>query len=82
MDDTVKELQGATSSNTPPTAEDYQQAETEIQLRSQKQSSPEDYKLLAPGKPVSPSSRLFTLAPVLNLTSGLIRWSAQTVGGC
>ncbi|KAK0131217.1 hypothetical protein N1851_034083 [Merluccius polli] len=73
MDDTVKELQGVTLSSPPPTAEDYQQAETEILLRSQKQSFPEDYQLLAGGKPVSPSSRLRTLAPILDSTSGLIR---------
>lgn len=80
MDDTVKELQGATSSSTLFTAEDYQQAEKENVLRSQKQSFPEDYKLLATEKPVSPSSCLLTLASVLDSTSGLIRVGGQLRG--
>ena len=73
LEDSVTELQGATPSGTPLTAEDYQRAETEILLRAQKQSFPDDYKLLAGGKPVTPSSRLLTLSPVLDSTSGLIR---------
>lgn len=73
MDDTIKELQGATSSSTSPTAEEYQQAETKVLQLAQKQSFPEDYKLLAAGKSVSRSSRLLTLASVLDQTSGLIR---------
>lgn len=56
LEDTVQELQGATRLSTPPTAEDYQQVETKILLRSQKQSFPEDYKFLAGGKLVSPST--------------------------
>lgn len=73
IDATVKELQGVSSPSTPPTAENYQHAETQILLRSQKQSFPEDYKALLAGKPVCSSSRLLTLAPVLDSTSGLIR---------
>lgn len=77
IDDSVKELQRATSSSTSPTAEEYQQAEIKVLQRAQKQSFPEDYKLLATGKSVSPSSRLLTLAPVLDQTSGLIRADGQ-----
>ena len=73
LEDTVTELQGAPPSGTPCTAEDYQRAETEILLRAQRQSFPDDYKLLVGGKPVPPSSRLRTLSPVLDSTSGLIR---------
>ena len=56
MDVTAKEIQGVTSSSTSPTAEEYQQAETRVLQQAQKQSFPEDYKLFAAGKSISPSS--------------------------
>ncbi|KAK3544058.1 hypothetical protein QTP86_000868 [Hemibagrus guttatus] len=62
---------------TPPEAEDYPQAEVHILKRVQQESFPEDYKLLRMGKSVSSRSRLVTLAPEMDLSSGLIR-----VGGC
>lgn len=77
MEETIAELQRVTSSSAPPMAEDYQQAESQILLRAQRQSFPEDYKALATGKPVSPTSRLLTLAPTLDPTSGLIRVGGQ-----
>lgn len=60
-----------TSSSTPPAAEEYYQVEIKVLQRAQKQSFPEDYKLLVAGKSVSPSSCLLTLAPVLDQTSVL-----------
>lgn len=77
LEDTVTALQGATLSGSPLTAEDYQRVEIEILLRAQKQSFPDDYKLLVGGKPVAPSSRLLTLSPVLDSASGLIRVGGQ-----
>lgn len=77
IDDTVEELQRATSSSTSPTAEVFQQAEIKVLQRAQKQSFSEDYKLLVTGISVSPSSRLLTLAPVLNQTSGLMRMGGR-----
>lgn len=77
VEKTVAELQRVTSSSAPPMAEEYQQAEHQIFLRAQWQSFPEDYKALAAGRPVSPTSWLLTLAPTLDLTSGLIRVGGQ-----
>lgn len=51
--------------------------ETKVLQLAQKQSFPEDSKLLAAGKSVSPSSRLLTLTLVLDQTSGLIRVGGQ-----
>lgn len=73
VENMAKELKGAPSPAQPLTAEDCRQAELKVLQQAQQQSFPEDYKLLAAGKPVSPSSRLRTLAPVLDQTSGLIR---------
>lgn len=72
-EETVAKLQRVISSSAPPTNEGYREAESQILLQAQRQSFPEDYKALATGKPMSPTSRLLTLAPTLNLTSGLIR---------
>lgn len=67
---TVAELQGVTSSSKH---QENQQAEGQLLLQAQRPSFPEDYKALAAGKPVSPTSCLLTLAPILDFISGLIR---------
>ncbi|KAG1926322.1 guanine nucleotide-binding protein G(I)/G(S)/G(O) subunit gamma-2 [Pimephales promelas] len=73
LDATAQEILGQTPSNSLPNAEEYKQAEIVILQRAQQQSFPEDYKLLAAGKPVSPGSRLLTLAPELDKSTDLIR---------
>ncbi|XP_067260302.1 uncharacterized protein [Chanodichthys erythropterus] len=66
LDVTVRNLQA-------PGATDYGQAETHVLKRVQQESFPEDYHLLESGKSVKPSSRLVTLAPEMDPSSGLIR---------
>ncbi|KAK3553792.1 hypothetical protein QTP70_012166 [Hemibagrus guttatus] len=73
LDATALELQAGLAPGTPPEAEDYRQAEVHILRRVQQESFPEDYKLLRMGKSVSSRSRLVTLAPEMDLSSGLIR---------
>ena len=73
MDATVQGLNGQTLASSPPTAEEYHQAEMIVLQRAQQQSFPEDYKLLKAGKPVSSGSRLLTLAPEIDQSSDLIR---------
>lgn len=72
----AQELHGQSSlssSDSPLTAEEYQQAEIAVLRQAQQQSFPEDYRLLSEGKPVLPRSRLLTLSPELDSASGLIR---------
>lgn len=73
IDATALEILGPNPSSSTPNAEEYQQAERIVLQRAQRQSFPEDYKLLAAGKPVSPGSRLLTLAPELDRSTDLIR---------
>ncbi len=77
LDVTAQELRNNLVPGTSPEAEDYRQAEVCILKQVQQESFPEDYKLLGTGKPVRSGSRLVTLAPEMDLSSGLIR-----VGGC
>ncbi|XP_024117356.1 uncharacterized protein LOC112138924, partial [Oryzias melastigma] len=72
----VLDLHASSSSDFPPSAEEYRQAENFILQQAQRESFPEDFKLLTAGKSVSSSSRLLTLSPELDKSSGLI-----TVGG-
>ncbi len=73
MDVTAKKLQTNLVPGTSPEAEDYRQAEVRILKQVQQESFPEDYNLLGTGKPVRSGSRLVTLAPEMDLSSGLIR---------
>ncbi|KAJ8359096.1 hypothetical protein SKAU_G00156210 [Synaphobranchus kaupii] len=73
MDATAQELNGQTPASSPPTAEEYQQAEMIVLQRAQQQSFPEDYKRLKAGKSVSSGSRLLTLAPEIDKSSDLMR---------
>lgn len=72
LDDTVRELQQNHRSSSP-TAEEYRHAEVIILQRAQQQSFPDDYRLLAAGKPVPTGSRLVTLAPEIDKSTALIR---------
>lgn len=76
----VQELQGQSSSDSTPDAKEYQQAETVVLLQAQQQSFPEDYKLLLDGKPISSKSRLLTLSPELDKSSGLIKVGGRLRG--
>ncbi|XP_023806317.1 SH3 and multiple ankyrin repeat domains protein 2 isoform X1 [Oryzias latipes] len=69
----VHALHASSPSDSPPIAEEYHQAEKLVIQQAQQESFPEDYKLLAAGKSVSSSSRLLTLSPELDQSSGLIR---------
>ncbi len=73
LDVTAKKLQTNLVPGTSPEAEDYRQAEVRILKQVQQESFPEDYNLLGTGKPVRSGSRLVTLAPEMDSTSGLIR---------
>lgn len=70
IDATAKELQPL---NSPPSAAEYQQAETTVFKRAQEQPFPDDHSLLSAGKPVLIRSRLLALAPEMDEASGLIR---------
>ncbi|XP_057688209.1 uncharacterized protein LOC130913548 [Corythoichthys intestinalis] len=69
----VQELQGQSSPGSSPSAREYQRAEREVLLQAQQQSFPEDFKLLSEGKPVLSKSRLLTLSPEMDRSSGLLR---------
>ncbi len=73
LDVTAKKLQTNLVPGTSPEAEDYRRAEVRILKQVQQESFPEDYNLLGTGKPVRSGSRLVTLAPEMDSTSGLIR---------
>ncbi|KAM9771400.1 uncharacterized protein ACBT44_004334 isoform 1-T1 [Syngnathus typhle] len=73
MDATARELHGQAPPIYSPTAEEYRQAEVLILQRAQKQSFPDDCAQLSAGKPVKTSSRLLTLAPVIDTSIDLIR---------
>lgn len=72
MDDTARELQ-QNLRNSPPTAEDYDQAEVVILQRAQQQSFPDEYRLLSAGKPVLSSICLVIPAPEMDKSMALIR---------
>ncbi|XP_077396826.1 uncharacterized protein LOC144033019 [Festucalex cinctus] len=72
MDATARELHGQAPSNYSPTAEEYREAEVLILHRAQKQSFPDDYAQLSSCKPVSASSRLLKLAPLIDTSTNLI----------
>ncbi|KAM9825435.1 uncharacterized protein ACBT44_006125 isoform 1-T1 [Syngnathus typhle] len=73
MDATARELHGQAPPIYSPTAEEYRQAEVLILQRAQKQSFPDDCAQLSAGRPVKTSSRLLTLAPVIDTSIDLIR---------
>ncbi|XP_073722599.1 uncharacterized protein [Misgurnus anguillicaudatus] len=73
LDMTAQELRAIHAPGTPPEAEDYRQAEINIVKQIQQESFPEDYKLLRTGKSVRSGSRLVTLAPEIDPSSGLLR---------
>ncbi|KAI2645574.1 Gamma-glutamyl phosphate reductase [Labeo rohita] len=57
----------------PPSAENYCDAETAILRQAQMESFKDDLACLQNQKPLLPSSRLLSLAPELDPTSGLVR---------
>ena len=70
---TVQELHGAATEESCANAEDYRQAERFLLSRAQRDSFPEELRLLKAGKPVQRSSRLLNLSPELDDTGELIR---------
>ena len=70
---TVQELHGAATEESCGTAEDYRQAERLLLSRAQRDSFPEELRLLKAGKPVQRSSRLLNLSPELDDGGELIR---------
>lgn len=72
LEATTQALHGA-ACDTSPTAEDYYNAEMALLRRAQLDSFPEEVTLLKAGKPISSTSRVLTLAPEYDQTSGLIR---------
>ncbi|KAL1249510.1 hypothetical protein QQF64_020515 [Cirrhinus molitorella] len=70
---TTQELRTNLVPGTPPVAEDYCQAEVRILQKVQQESFSDDLKLLETEKPVRSRSRLVTLAPEMDPSSGLIR---------
>lgn len=70
IDASVKEFQPLKS---PPSADDYKQAEVVVLKRAQEQSFLEDHTLLSAGKPILARSHLITLAPEIDRASGLTR---------
>lgn len=72
LDATAKELHGAANQTGEPSAQDYQEAEQFLLKQAQATSFPDEVKALVAGKPVPSSSRLITLSPEFNNTSGLI----------
>nr|XP_057925810.1 uncharacterized protein LOC131127691 [Doryrhamphus excisus] len=72
LEATTQKLHGA-ADNTRPTAADYHEAELALLRYTQIKSFPEEVSLLKMGKPLSSNSRLLTLAPEYDQSSGLIR---------
>ncbi|XP_026219876.1 uncharacterized protein LOC113164689 [Anabas testudineus] len=64
-------LHGA--ANTPPTADNYREAENSLLQRVQQECFPDDYQRLMMGKSISSSSRIITLAPEFDNVAHLIR---------
>lgn len=73
IDATVRRLDGAAAQPGVRTASDYQQAELLIIKQAQRDSFPEELRLLQAGKPVQRSSSLLTLSPELDSDAGIIR---------
>lgn len=73
MDITTQKLHSNLAPGTSPEAEDYRQAEVLILKWVQQESFPEDHKRLETGKSVRSGSRIVSLAPEMDLSSGLIR---------
>ncbi|KAL6466869.1 hypothetical protein MHYP_G00246730 [Metynnis hypsauchen] len=59
--------------DTPPTADDYREAENVLLQRVQQDGFPAELQHLREGKPLPSSSHLLTLSPVLDSTEQLIR---------
>ena len=73
LEATVQELQGAAGQSGSCTAEDYRKAEVLVLKQAQRDSFPDELRLLKAGKPLSSSSRLLTLSPEIDEVEGLIR---------
>lgn len=72
LEATTQKFHGA-ADGTPPTADDYQNAELALLRRAQTESFPDEVALLTAGKPLSSTSRLLTLSPEYDKSSSLIR---------
>ncbi len=73
LDETARSLHGAASPTDTVTADTYKKAELGVIQQSQMESFPDEYAQLQAGKPISPNSRLKTLAPEFDPDSQLIR---------
>lgn len=73
LETTILQLHGAASGDGHPSAEDYLQAEISVLRQAQKESFPEEYRLLKSGKPINRSSRLIALSPEFDQESEIIR---------
>lgn len=69
----ARQLHGAADADIPLTADAYKSAEVAALQQAQRDSFPDEVALLKAGKPVSKSSRLLSLAPELDESTGLIR---------
>ncbi|XP_047213499.1 uncharacterized protein LOC124863241 [Girardinichthys multiradiatus] len=72
LEATTRALHGA-ASGTPPTAEDYHNAELALLRHAQKENFPEEMASLKSDKALPSTSRVLTLAPEYDHTAGLIR---------
>lgn len=70
---TVLELQGVATKESGANAEYYHQAERLLLNKAQRESFPEELRLLKAGKPIRRSSQLLNLSPELDDMGKLIR---------